>query len=53
MAAKIIVSGAGCCLVDLLYNKIDFHSKAIQPFLSKRRGDGGVTPGKRDFQEEL
>ena len=53
MAAKIIVSGAGCCLVDLLYNKIDFHSKAIQPFLSKRRGDGGLTPGKLVFQEEF
>lgn len=53
MAEKIIVSGTGCCLVDLLYNNIDFTSETIRPFLSKKRGDGGLTPGKLVFQEEL
>jgi sugar/nucleoside kinase (ribokinase family) len=53
MAEKIVVSGTGCCLVDLLYNNIDFNSEAIRPFLSKTRGDGGLTPGKLVFQEEL
>jgi len=53
MSRKIIVSGVGCCLVDLLYNNIDFSSDAIQPLLSKNRGDGGLTPGKLVFQEEF
>lgn len=53
MSGKIIVSGVGCCLVDLLYNGIDFSSETIQPFLSKRRGDGGLTPGHLVFQEEF
>jgi sugar/nucleoside kinase (ribokinase family) len=53
MSDKIIVSGIGCCLVDLLYNGIDFSSETIQPFLSKRRGDGGLIPGQLVFQEEF
>ena len=53
MQKKIIVSGVGCCLVDLLYSGIDFSSAAIRPFLSKSRGDGGLTPGKLVFQEEF
>jgi len=53
MQQKIIVSGVGCCLVDLLYNGIDFNSETIRPYLSKERGDGGLTPGKLVFQEEF
>jgi len=53
MARKIKVSGVGCCLVDLLYNDIDFRSDVIRPYLSKERGDGGLTPGKLVFQEEF
>jgi len=53
MNKKIIVSGVGCCLVDLLYNNIDFHSDLIRPYLSEARGDGGLTPGKLVFQEEF
>jgi mannitol-1-phosphate 5-dehydrogenase len=53
MAGKIIVSGVGCCLVDILYNGIDFGSDIIHPYLSKKRGDGGLTPGKLVFQEEF
>ena len=33
MSGKIIVSGVGCRLVDLLYNDIDFRSDTVQPFL--------------------
>jgi sugar/nucleoside kinase (ribokinase family) len=50
---KRIVSGVGCCLVDLLYSNVDFRSELIKPFLSKGRGDGGLTPGKLVFQEEF
>lgn len=53
MTDKIIVSGAGCCLVDMLYNNVDFASYTIRQYLSKERGDGGLTPGKLVFQEEF
>ena len=53
MLKKIIVSGVGCCLVDMLYNNVDFKGDVIHPYLSKKRGDGGLTPGKLVFQEEF
>jgi len=53
MSKKIIVSGVGCCLVDLLYNDIDFGSDTIHPYLSLKRGDGGLTPGQLVFKEEF
>ncbi len=53
MSGKIIISGTGCCLVDMLYNNISFTGDPIRPFLSKKRGDGGLTPGKLVFQEEF
>jgi sugar/nucleoside kinase (ribokinase family) len=53
MSNKIIVSGTGCCLVDLLYNNIDFRSEVIGPFMSRTPGDGGLAPGKLVFQEEF
>ncbi len=53
MQKKVIVSGAGCCLVDLLYNDIDFNSQSIAPFLSRTRGDGGLVPGNLVFTEEF
>jgi sugar/nucleoside kinase (ribokinase family) len=49
----IIVSGAGCCLVDLLYKDISFRSKSVRPYLSINRGDGGLTPGHLVFREEF
>jgi sugar/nucleoside kinase (ribokinase family) len=53
MADKIIVSGVGCCLVDLLFTNIDFRGDKIHPYLSKKRGDGGLIPGHLVFQEEF
>jgi sugar/nucleoside kinase (ribokinase family) len=53
MDGKIIVTGVGCCLVDMLFNDIDFSSKTIRPYLSKIRGDGGLTPGQLVFKEEF
>ena len=53
MSEKIIVSGVGCCLVDLLFTNIDFGNDTIRPYLSKKRGDGGLTPGRLVFQEEF
>lgn len=53
MSGKIIVSGVGCCLVDLLFNDINFNSETIRPYLSEKRGDGGLNPGHLVFQEEF
>jgi sugar/nucleoside kinase (ribokinase family) len=53
MSDKITVSGIGCCLVDLLFNDIDFGSDVIRPYLSGKRGDGGLTPGHLVFREEF
>jgi sugar/nucleoside kinase (ribokinase family) len=53
MAKKIIVSGVGCCLVDLLYKDIDFAGDTFRPYLSVKRGDGGLTPGHLVFNEEF
>lgn len=53
MSGKIIVSGVGCCLVDILYNKIDFSSGIFSLFMSLKRGDGGLTPGYLVFNEEF
>jgi sugar/nucleoside kinase (ribokinase family) len=53
MPDRITVSGVGCCLVDIMYNNVDFKSDAIRNYLSKERGDGGLTPGKLVFQEEF
>ena len=53
MKGKITISGVGCCLVDLLYTDIDFKSEIIKPYLSKTRGDGGLTPGHLVFREEF
>jgi hypothetical protein len=53
MPKKIIVSGVGCSLVDLLYKDIDFSSDSFRPFISLKRGDGGLTPGHLVFNEEF
>lgn len=53
MPDKIIVSGIGCCLVDILYNDINFGSETIRPFMSLNRGDGGLIPGQLVFNEEF
>jgi sugar/nucleoside kinase (ribokinase family) len=51
--AQIKVSGTGCCLVDLLYNDINFRGENLKPYLSVTRGDGGLSPGHLVFREEF
>lgn len=53
MHRKIIISGVGCCLVDMLYNNVSFNSAQVREYFSKARGDGGLSPGKLVFQEEF
>jgi len=50
---KIIISGAGCALADLIYNRVSFASPGFQKYVSKQSGDGGLSPGKLVFTEEL
>ena len=53
MGKIIRISGTGCALVDYLYNPVGFKSRAIEPYLSLKAGDGGLAPGKLVFTEEL
>jgi len=50
---KIIISGTGCALADLIYNKVSFTNSAFEKYSSKQSGDGGLSPGKLVFTEEL
>jgi mannitol-1-phosphate 5-dehydrogenase len=49
---KIIISGTGCALADFLYS-VSFKSPGIKKYLSETPGDGGLSPGKLVFTEEL
>jgi len=50
---KIVISGTGCALADFLYNNISFDSPGFRKYLSRQEGDGGLSPGKLVFTEEL
>jgi len=50
---KITISGTGCALADLIYNRVSFASPEFQKYTSKQNGDGGLSPGKLVFTEEL
>ncbi len=50
---KIKISGTGCALADFLYTDIRFDSPAFLKYLSKQTGDGGLSPGKLVFTEDL
>ncbi|HBU46444.1 MAG TPA: carbohydrate kinase family protein [Porphyromonadaceae bacterium] len=50
---KITVSGTGCCLVDRLYNNVSFLSDTFLSYSSKKRGDGGLSPGHLVLKEEF
>lgn len=49
----IVISGTGCSLMDYLYSGIDFTSDAFGAFRSREPGDGGLSPGRLVFTEEL
>lgn len=50
---KISISGTGCALADFIYNGVSFKSIGFKKYLSKKAGDGGLSPGKLVFTEEL
>ncbi len=51
--SKIIISGTGCALADNLYTGVKFNSPQFQKYSSKQTGDGGLSPGKLVFTEEI
>lgn len=50
---SIRVWSAGCSLIDYLYTPVDFGSAPFARYGSRRDGDGGVSPGRLVFAEEL
>jgi sugar/nucleoside kinase (ribokinase family) len=53
VVSPMLVSGVGCCLMDNLYNHIDFNSDVFRKYLSRQPGDGGLSPGRLVFAEEF
>lgn len=47
------VSGVGCCLLDRIYDHVDFCSPTFRQYMSRQPGDGGLEPGKLAFEEEV
>jgi len=45
------IAGVGCSLADFLYSEVDFNSPAFARLRSRRRGDGGIEPGRLVFLE--
>ena len=50
---KFLISGTGCALADYLYSEISFSSSSFSKYLSVKPGDGGISPGRLVFTEEL
>lgn len=50
---RIVVSGTGCALADYLYTSVQFNNYRFTKYISKTVGDGGLSPGKLVFTEEL
>ena len=54
MNNKIIkINGTGCALADFFYTKVEFNSPQFLKYSSKQIGDGGLSPGRLVFTEEL
>ncbi len=47
------ICGTGCALADFLYTDMDFSDPAFMKYLSKRPGDGGLSPGRLVFTGEF
>jgi sugar/nucleoside kinase (ribokinase family) len=49
----IKINATGCALMDYIYPDISFNSLAFRKYLSVKEGDGGLSPGKLVFAEEI
>lgn len=52
-SGRFRIRGTGCCLLDLIHARVDFHSPEFQRCRSRRPGDGGLEPGKLVFTEDF
>lgn len=50
---RIIVSGVGCCLLDRIFNGLDFASPDFSKYISRQPSDGGLLPGRLEFEEQF
>ncbi|WP_455383594.1 carbohydrate kinase family protein [Salinispira pacifica] len=50
---KTTICGIGCSLIDYLYTDVSFSSEQFSRYLARSEGDGGLSPGKLVFAEEL
>ena len=50
---RIVLSGVGCCLLDRIFNGVDFASPTFAKYMSRKPSDGGLVPGRLEFEEEL
>ena len=50
---SIRIAGAGCCLMDVLYPHVDFSSSVFASLRSRKDGDGGLSPGRLAFAEDV
>ncbi len=53
MRKSISISGTGCCLVDRIHPDIDFSSPLTTKYLSQKKSDGGLHPGRLVFSEQF
>lgn len=53
MKRKMTITGVGCALADFIYTGIRFDTPRFKRYLSKKTGDGGLSPGKLVFTDEL
>lgn len=49
----VTICGIGCSLIDYLYTDVSFDGDAFRRYRSRAEGDGGLSPGKLVFSEEL
>jgi sugar/nucleoside kinase (ribokinase family) len=49
----IRINATGCALMDYIYPDMSFNSPAFKKYLSLKEGDGGLSPGKLVFAEEI
>lgn len=50
---ELTICGTGCALADFLYTSMDFSSEAFKKYMSKKTGDGGLSPGRLVFTGEF
>lgn len=50
---SITIAGTGCCLLDYLYTGIDFNGPEFSRYLSRKEGDGGLSPGRLVLTDDL